>query len=145
MLGVTDKDAGLEGTGGHTGVASWVAAVVDFNGPSNLAALVRSGRATNPVTAFLGASPTEKPELYLKASPTSYVDKGDPPFLFLHGTDDTTVPIEQSKEMMRKLKEVGVKAELYEAPGAAHGFFNRPPHFESALKRMEAFLAEQFR
>ena len=73
------------------------------------------------------------------------MDKNAPPFLFLHGTDDTTVPIEQSRAMVRKLREAGVKAEIYEAPGAAHGFFNRPPHYEPTLQRMAVFLDEVFR
>jgi acetyl esterase/lipase len=144
MLGVTNREDGPEGKGGHGEFSSRVAAVVDFNGVSDLEALGRNGGPGGAIARFLGASYAEMPELYRKSSPITYVDRESPPFLFLHGTGDTTVPIEQSRAMLKKLHAAGVKAELYEAPGAGHGFFNRPPHYEPTLKRMEAFLAECF-
>jgi acetyl esterase/lipase len=144
MLGLTSKVAGLEGSGGHAGFSSRVNAVVDFNGASDLAALAGSDRATGPVSRFLGVSHEVDPELYRRASPITHVARGAPPFLFLHGTDDTTIPIDQSRAMVQKLRDAGVMAEIYEAPGAAHGFFNRPPHYEPTLREMEAFLVEQF-
>jgi acetyl esterase/lipase len=42
--------------------------------------------------------------------------------------------------MMEKLKAAGVRAELFTAPGAKHAFFNSPPWYEPALKRMEEFF-----
>jgi dipeptidyl aminopeptidase/acylaminoacyl peptidase len=145
MLGVTDVPTGLEGVGGHADQSSRVSAVIDFNGVSDLTGLTRSGGTTDIVTRFMGASYAEKPELYRKASPITHVSKSAPPFLFLHGTEDTTVPIEQSRAMARKLREAGVRAEIHETPGAGHGYFNRSPYYEPTLQRMAAFLEEQFR
>ncbi len=62
------------------------------------------------------------------------------PTLLLHGTADNTVPYQQSVDMMRKLKQAGVPAEISSAEGALHGFFNRPPWHEPTLKRMEEFF-----
>jgi acetyl esterase/lipase len=145
MLAVTDKAAGLEGTGGNAGFSSRVNLAIVFNGPTDLTALAGRAQTANPVSSFLGALPSEKPELYRQAAPVTYVDKQAPPFLFLHGTADMTVPIEQAKLLQRKLREAGVQAELFESPGATHGYFNRPPFFEPTLQRMEAFLVEHFR
>jgi acetyl esterase/lipase len=144
MLALTDRSAGLEGTGGNPELSSRVNLAIVFNGPTDMTALAGRAQTSNPVSSFLGAMPTEKPELYRQASPVTFVDKQAPPFLFLHGTADMTVPIEQAKLLQRKLREVGVQAELYEAPGAAHGFFNGPPFYEPTLQRMEAFLVEHF-
>jgi acetyl esterase/lipase len=144
MLGVTDKSAGLEGNGGYSEYSSRANLVIDFNGVSDLESVVNNQPAVGPVVKFLGATFAENPALYRKASPITYVDKNAPPFLFLHGTDDTTVPIDQSRAMLKKLREAGVRAEIYEAEGGKHGFFNAPPFFEPALKRMEAFVVEYF-
>jgi hypothetical protein len=35
-----------------------------------------------------------------------------------------------------------VRAELFAADGADHGFFNRPPFFQPALECMTAFLLD---
>ncbi len=144
MLGVTEKSDGLEGKGGYLEYSSKVNLVVDFNGVSDMAVLRNIERANQAVTNFLGGSYKEMLEVYKKASPVNYVDKNDPPFLFLHGNKDTTVPYEQSVKLMELLKKAGVYAELYTGEGAGHGFFNRPPFFEPTLKRMEEFLDRWF-
>jgi len=143
MLGVTDRSAGLEGDGGHAGMTSRVNAVVAFNGPFDLAKEAGTESAGRR-TGFLGGSPAERPEIYQRASPITYVSPAAAPFLLLHGTADTTVSIEQSRMMMKRLRDAGVKAEIFEAEGAAHGFFNRPPHYQPTLERMTAFLKQQF-
>ena len=43
--------------------------------------------------------------------------------------------------MMKRLQAAGVPAEIFTAEGAAHSFFNRPPFYEPALKRMEEFFS----
>jgi hypothetical protein len=46
---------------------------------------------------------------------------------------------------VKKLEDTGVKVEVFESEGAIHGFFNHPPLFGPALKRMEKFLDENLR
>jgi acetyl esterase/lipase len=145
LLGVSDKVKELEGVGGNAGISSRVNLVIAFNGVFDLTKVARNAQAAGPVARFLGGTAADKPEVYRQASPITHLTSDAPPFLFLHGTADKTVPIEQSRAMLAKLRQAGVKAELYEAEGAGHGFFNRPPHYEPTLKRMEAFLDEHFR
>ena len=93
MLGVMNEEDGLEGTGGHAGYSSKVNAVVAFYGVFDFLKL----GVKNPegaIAAFLGGLPDEVPEVYKQASPITYVDKSDAPFLLLHGTADKLVPIE---------------------------------------------------
>lgn len=101
-----------------------------------------AANAQNSVSKFLGKSFAEDPKLWESASPLARVHKKAPPFLFLHGTADPTVPYKQSTDMQAALKKAGVKAELFSAPEAVHGFFNRPPWFEPTLRRMEQFFFE---
>jgi len=145
MVGVTEASHGFEGKGGHEGMSSRVQLVVNFNGVSDLDELGRNRPLKNAIQKFLGPTHPENPKLYVLASPITHIDAKDPPSLLLHGTADETVPFKQSVAMMKKLNDVGVAAEMYEAMGAGHGFFNRPPHFEPTLKQMEAFLDKHFR
>lgn len=144
LLGATHQIREFEGDEGNPGVSSRVQAVAAFNPAVDLTAFgKRSPEAAekNPVYRFLGKSYAEQPDLWARASPVTHVSKQSAPFLFLHGTNDQTTPYEHTVAMLNKLKEAGVHAEILTAEGAGHGFFNRPPWFDPALKRMEEFFA----
>ena len=64
------------------------------------------------------------------------------PFLLLHGTADQTVPYSQSVEMLKRLKDAGVEAELFTAEGAGHTFWASKQWYEPSRRAMEAFLAK---
>ena len=68
--------------------------------------------------AMLGATRLEAPDAYHAASPTSYLDRGDPPILILHGTADRTVKLSQSEEFAEALDSAGVEHELLVIPDA---------------------------
>jgi len=143
MLGVMSEEDGLEGTGGHAGYSSKVNAVVAFYGVFDFLKLgVKNPEGAIP--AFLGGLPDEVPEVYKQASPITYVDKSDAPFLLLHGTADKLVPIKQSMDMKRALEKVGVRAELYVVEEGGHGFDKEPSHYQKALARIEKFLDDIF-
>jgi len=59
------------------------------------------------------------------ASPVAYVDETDPPMLLLVGTNDTTVPTQQTLEMADKLKMKGVKHEVIVVPDVDHNFLGK--------------------
>lgn len=129
--------AGVTGKGQDS-----VAAVAAFNPAVDIAGFGRKApeNVSGTLYKFFGRSYQEAAALYKSASPLDLVHAGAPPFLFLHGTADTTVPYQQSADMQAALRKAGVKAEMFTAEGAAHGFFNRPPWFGPALKRMEEFF-----
>jgi acetyl esterase/lipase len=105
------------------GVSSRVQAVIGFYGPSDLARLVSSRRlAQDPVRLLLGDTPDSFPRRADEASPLTYVSHDDPPFLLLHGTDDSWVPPEQSVRLAAKLREEGVKHRFILVAGVRHGF-----------------------
>ncbi len=76
--------------------------------------------ARNPVAILLGALPGARPDLAKRASPVTYVDKGDPPFLIVQGEKDESVPDIQSKTLHKQLEMAGVKSELIIVPNAPH-------------------------
>jgi alpha-L-fucosidase 2 len=56
-----------------------------------------------------------------EASPLLHVKSGLPPFLLVHGTADTRVPIEQSFAMQARLKAAGVPCDLITIKDGVHG------------------------
>ena len=134
--------------GGHLvallGVKGEVRAVAAFNPVLDMVILGKehSESAAKAINAFLGKTYAQAPDLWAEASPAAYAGKSSAPMLLLHGDADTTVPYRQSVDMLAKLKSAGVRAELFTAKGAKHGFFNAPPFYQPALERMEAFFTE---
>ncbi|WP_229244115.1 alpha/beta hydrolase [Emticicia sp. CRIBPO] len=97
-----------------------IKAVVDYYGPSELASLGSSEDPKAPEAILLGASPVSRPDLAKAASPVTYVDKNDPPFLIIHGEKDDMVSPRQSKLLSGWLTATGVKNELIIVKDAPH-------------------------
>jgi len=68
--------------------------------------------------------------ILVKASPVTYIRKGMPPFLLMHGSKDEDVPYSQSVEMCKKMKNAGASCDLITIEGAPHGMDHWEPHPE---------------
>lgn len=79
-----------------------------------------AARGSPMVTDFLGGPAESLPELCRAASPTCHVHKDVPPVWMAHGSADGTVPVAQSREMARLLREAGHDPVYLEARGLAH-------------------------
>jgi acetyl esterase/lipase len=55
-----------------------------------------------------------------EASPITYVKKGMPPFLLIHGTSDPVVPFHQANVMRDKLAQAGSSCEVLRVEGGAY-------------------------
>lgn len=91
-----------------------IKAVVDIYGPVDLT--TEYARNQRLVNGFIGHPYEKKPELYIEASPISYLNSYCPPTLILHGTSDTLVPISQSDTLKSRLDALGVPCEYYRFP-----------------------------
>ena len=74
------------------------------------------------MTRFIGSTPEEAPFLYKEASPYEHVCGKEPPFLFIHGDKDDTIPDWHSSDMHKKLLEYGCQSKLEILTGVNHGF-----------------------
>jgi acetyl esterase len=59
-----------------------------------------------------------------EASPVTYVGRGSPPILVIHGTADTGVPWRQSEVLCEAARRVGAQCEMQLIEGAPHGVEN---------------------
>jgi acetyl esterase/lipase len=65
----------------------------------------------------------EHPDIFRKASPIARVHPEAPPFLVMHGTGDSVIPVAQARSFVERLTEVSRSVVSYvELPGAGHGF-----------------------
>lgn len=71
----------------------------------------------------VGRKLAERPEVYRKASPIAQVRPDAPPFLVVHGTGDSVIPVAQARAFVERLRAVSRSAVSYiELPGAGHAF-----------------------
>jgi acetyl esterase/lipase len=149
LLGVSSGVVGLEG-GGDLGVSAAVQAVCDWYGPvdvtrpppvivfeddpctTGIGCLTETyGGEETPYFywtlawgLFLGGSLADPSVLgrAARATPLTYVDAGDPPFLVIHGERDGMVPIEQSALLAAALEDAGVGVAFVRLPETGHGY-----------------------
>jgi acetyl esterase/lipase len=97
-----------------------IKAVVDYYGPAELVLFPGSNDPKSPEGLLLGAAPLVRPDLAKIASPVTYVDKNDPPFLIIQGEKDESVDPKQSKLLSAWLNVKGVQNELIIVKDAPH-------------------------
>jgi acetyl esterase/lipase len=95
-------------------------AVVDYYGPAELILFPGRNDEKSPESLLIGATPLSRPDLARAASPVTYVDKNDPPFLIIHGEKDELVSPDQSRLLSAWLKVMGVENELILVKDAPH-------------------------
>jgi acetyl esterase/lipase len=63
------------------------------------------------------------PEIFRKASPIAQIHRDAPPFLVVHGSGDSVIPVAQARSFVERLRATSRSVVSYiELPGAGHGF-----------------------
>ncbi|MFH1315610.1 MAG: alpha/beta hydrolase fold domain-containing protein, partial [Candidatus Uhrbacteria bacterium] len=132
VLGTTAGVEEIDGTvGNYDNVSTQVQAVVDMFGPVDFVSLssdcagvcvLDHDDSESPESRYLGCALPDCLEKAGLASATPYIDSSDPPFLIIHGDQDTTIPMAQSVNFASELNQAGVEAEFIEATGFAHNY-----------------------
>lgn len=142
MLGLADKEAGLEGDGPHQDQSSLVQAVCASATPTDFGLMGGDPeRWLRPGGLFSGAEDEAGAKaLARKASPVTYVRKEAPPILLFHGTKDGTVNVKHSDTFVKALEAAGASDVTYlRIEGAGHGVFGQ--HKARTGPAMEKFFA----
>lgn len=128
LVGTTNKHQELEGAVGTClDQSSEVQAIVDLYGPTNFMTILDQSTphglsVRKPAfDLLLGGQPSDKTDLAKLASPVQHVDASDPPLLIIHGDADPQVPVEQSRELAARYKQLNLACELVIIPGGEHG------------------------
>ena len=141
MLGTSGDVQELEGNlGNHVDKSSRVDGVVNFFGPSDLASMGGwHNNSDSPESLLLGGTVPENKKIARAASPITYASEDDPPFLTIHGTNDSVVPFEQSAQLTKALQKAGAFAQLIPIEGGGHG----RPRLRELDDRIQLFLEYQ--
>jgi acetyl esterase/lipase len=114
-----------------------VQAVVGCAAPTDmLADNRRRGGLSKSCQDLLNRPPqidAEVEKILRELSAINFIKPGLPPFLLIHGTEDKSVPYDQSINFLAKLKENGVTCDLVTVKGAGHRISDWPK-FEPAYK-----------
>jgi acetyl esterase/lipase len=71
----------------------------------------------------VGRKLSKHADVFRKASPIARVHEDAPPFLVIHGTGDSVIPVEQARSFVEKLRAASHSVVSYvELPGAGHAF-----------------------
>jgi acetyl esterase/lipase len=85
-----------------------------------------AARPEAAVTALLGCKENCS-EAIRRASPVTYLDAKDPPFLLIHGEQDRTVDVSQSRNFEAAARKVGLKLRSIYIPAVDHSFVGQSP------------------
>lgn len=110
--------------GGHLALSTDLIEAFD-EGPSyqyHPKAMVLFNPVVNTSSAGFGAERLGADSL--KASPVHHLTQTMPPTLVFHGEADTTVPVDNIRDMEKKMNALGVPGEFHYYPEQTHGFFN---------------------
>jgi acetyl esterase/lipase len=132
LLGLTQKNAALEGNLGNSGFSSDVQAVCDWFGTSDLQTFDAQQSANRfarkhgfnngkSIEALLGGPVKLHAKGAKQASPVAYASAPSPPFLLLHGDRDWTIPLAQSEELYTALRKNNAPVQLIVLEGFVHG------------------------
>jgi len=114
MVGMTPKSAKL-------GPPAKIAAVVNFYGITDVGDQLGGPHLQDYAVTWLPEQ-SGRLELASRVSPMTYVRKGLPPILTIHGDADQTVPYEHGVKLTKALRDAGDDAELVSVPQGEHGF-----------------------
>jgi acetyl esterase/lipase len=117
-----------------------VAAIVNWYGITDVADLIEGPNTKGYAVMWLSSMP-DREKIAQRVSPLTYVRRGLPPTITIHGDADGVVPYTHATRLTEALEAADVANQLVTIPGGGHGGF--PPDQQTrAYSAIMAFLAE---
>jgi dipeptidyl aminopeptidase/acylaminoacyl peptidase len=115
-----------------------VAAIVNWYGISDVRELLDGPNRRAFAVMWHGSQPNRE-QIATQVSPLTYVRRGLPPVITIHGDADPTVPYTQALRLREALDSVGVANQLVTVPKGGHGGFSLEDNVR-AYMAIRAFL-----
>ena len=140
MIGVIKDPAPyLEGCPQSLPEKDWVKGVIPFTGIFDYnTASQYSPSLEEYAVGLLGGSRQDIPDIWEKASASSWIDGNEPPFLLIHGEDDQNINPQQSLDFASLIKTAGGEVELLLIPNADHNQIKSSPQ---SIEAVENFIS----
>jgi dienelactone hydrolase len=87
----------------------------------------------------MGATPWDRPKLYLKNSPLINANKVHTPLLLMHNDNDNAVPFAQSIELFTALRRLQRPVWLIQYRGEGHQLFRDPQKLDFSVRQQQFF------
>jgi acetyl esterase/lipase len=101
-----------------------VAAIINWYGITDVVDLLDGPNMKTYAVTWLGSMPNRE-EIARRVSPLTYVRRGLPPVITIHGDADPTVPYTHGVRLRDALTKVGVANQLVTVPAGLHGGFSQ--------------------
>ena len=75
--------------------------------------------------------------------PRPFLERSRVPGLWLYGADDRSIPVDQSRAILERLRSVGKDVTIITFPGAGHGLLDIPPSDSRALPTLVDWLVKR--
>jgi acetyl esterase/lipase len=126
MTGMLDASAGFDipTNWDDASVQPKAAAIINWFGITDVNDLLAGPNKKNYAVSWLGDQ-KEKEAIAKRASPLTYVRRGLPPILTIHGDADQLVPYQHAVALHKGLTAAGVPNQLITVPGGKHGGFSK--------------------
>lgn len=133
MVGMTSKKAKL-------GKPAKVAAVVNFYGITDVGDQLQGPNMRQYAVTWV---PEQDGRFTLadRVSPKTYVRRGLPPVLTIHGDQDPTSPLRTRRQNHQGPRDAGNDAEMITVPGGKHGF--PPDKMKELYAQIFEFLSKR--
>jgi acetyl esterase/lipase len=141
MVGLTNGDPAFE-VGEYLEQSSQVDAVVEMFGPTNLTAKFDWLQRWLLSRAFGTDDPSN--DLLHRASPVYNVTSVAPPFLILHGEQDSAVPVTQGQELHQEFINAGAASTLVIVKNANHNFKPTGGSISPTREEISTMMADFF-
>ena len=115
-----------------------VAAIVNWFGITDVGDLLDGVNEKSYAVMWLG-SLENRFAIAKRVSPLTYIRRGLPPVLTIHGDADKIVPYQHAVRLHKALEEKGVENELLTIPGGGHGGFSND-ETQKIFTTIDAFL-----
>jgi acetyl esterase/lipase len=118
-----------------------VAAIINWFGITDVSDMLEDGANPRSYAIEWIGNRNDVARIAARVSPLTYVRRGLPPILTIHGDADKLVPVSHARRLHEALQKAGATSELLIFPGAGHGDFN-PEQVRQASDAVHAFLAK---